>query len=251
MKLMALIEDTLDSSTSLHLRQNTVDGIEFGAIFDVNDRYRYSLWRAWSAHHPRVAFILLNPSTADEQRNDPTIRRCMRFARAWNFGSMEVLNLFAFRATDYKELFRASDPIGQENSRFLLQEVQRCSTVVLGWGTRGKFLSRDRQVIQLLADRKEVYCLGLTKDGQPRHPLYIKGDTKLEPFDMSYEEWVPDPSDVGELVSPPLIPTYCTTSASSEERRNSHHCHSATTVILSASEESHCPTREILRWRSE
>ena len=94
MKLMALMEDSLDSTTSLHLRQNNVDGMEYGAIFDVNDRYRYSLWRAWSAHHPRIAFVLLNPSTADEQRNDPTIRRCMGFARAWNFGSMEVVNLF-------------------------------------------------------------------------------------------------------------------------------------------------------------
>ena len=202
MKPMALIEDTLDSSTSLHLRQNTVNGIEYGAIFDVNDRYRYSLWRAWSAHHPRIAFILLNPSTADEQRNDQTIRRCMGFARAWNFGSMEVVNLFAYRATDYRELFRASDPIGEENNRFLMQAVQRCSTVVLGWGTRGKFLSRDHQVIQMLTGRNDVYCLGKTKEGQPRHPLYIKGDTNLEPFDTSYEEWAPDVTDVWELVSP-------------------------------------------------
>jgi hypothetical protein len=202
MKLMALIEDTLDSSTSLKLRQNAVNGIEYGAIFDVYGRYRYSLWRAWSVYHPRIVFILLNPSTADEQKNDPTIRRCMGFAQAWNFGSMEVVNLFAYRATDYRELFRASDPIGEENNRFLMQAVERCSTVVLGWGTRGKFLGRDRQVIQMLTGRNNVYCLGKTKDGQPRHPLYIKGDANLESFDMSYEEWVPDSSDVWKLVSP-------------------------------------------------
>jgi len=185
MKLMALIEDTLDSSTSLHLRQNTVSGIEYGAIFDVNGRYRYSLWRAWSPYYPRIVFVLLNPSTADEQRNDPTIRRCIGFARAWHFGSMEVVNLFAYLATDYRELFKVSDPIGQGNNRFLLQAVERCSTVVLGWGTRGTFLSRDRQVIQMFVRKKDVYCLGLTKDGQPRHPLYIQGDTNLEPFDIS------------------------------------------------------------------
>jgi hypothetical protein len=196
MKLLALIEDTLDSSTNLHLRRNTVSGIEYGAILDDNGSYRYSLWRAWSAHHPGIVFILLNPSTADEQRNDPTIRRCMGFARAWNFGSMEVVNLFAYRATDYKELFNVSDPIGEENNRFLIQAVERCSTVVLGWGNRGTFLSRDRQVIQLLTGRNDVYCLGMTKDGQPRHPLYIKGDANLEPVDMSSEEWVPDASDV-------------------------------------------------------
>jgi hypothetical protein len=182
MKLMELIEDTLDSSTSLHLRQNTINGIEYGAIFDVNARYRYSLWRTWSVYYPRIVFVLLNPSTADEQRNDPTIRRCMGFARAWSFGSIEVVNLFAYRATDYRALFKADDPIGEENYRFLLQAVERCSTIVLGWGNRGTLLGRNRQVIQLLNRRNDVYCLGTTKDGQPRHPLYLKGDTSLMPL---------------------------------------------------------------------
>jgi hypothetical protein len=182
MKLMARFEDTLDSTLRLRLRQNTMNGIEYGAIFDVNGRYRYSLWHAWSANHPRIAFVLLNPSTADEQRNDQTIRRCMGFARAWNFGSMEVVNLFAFRATDYRELFKVHDPIGEENNRFLLQAVARCSTVVVGWGTRGTLYSRDLQVMSLLAGKKDAYCLGITKDGQPRHPLYVKGNTNLVPI---------------------------------------------------------------------
>ena len=182
MKLIARFEDTLDSMKQLHLRQNTVASIEYGAIFDINGRYRYSLWRAWSSYHPRILFVLLNPSTADEQKNDPTIRRCMGFARAWNFGSMEVVNLFAYRATDYRELFKVSDPIGEENNRFLMQAVERCSTVVLGWGTKGPLLGRDRQIMSLLAGRNDVYCLGITKDGQPRHPLYVKGDTSLVSF---------------------------------------------------------------------
>ncbi len=177
--LMTLIEDILDSMTSLHLRQNNVDGIEYGAIFDVSSRYRYSLWRGWSADHPRIAFILLNPSTADEHRNDPTIRRCIGFARAWNFGSIEVVNLFAYRATDYRELFKASEPVGAENNRFLIQAVERSSTIVLGWGTKGMFISRDRQVMSLLTGRNNLYCLGFTKDGLPRHPLYIKSNTGL------------------------------------------------------------------------
>ena len=95
---------------------------------------------------------------------------------------MEVVNLFAYRATDYRELFKVSDPVGAENNRFLMQAVERCSTVVLGWGNRGTFLGRDRQVMSLLAWRNDLYCLGITKDGQPRHPLYVKGDTNLEPF---------------------------------------------------------------------
>ena len=121
-----------------------MDGMAFGAVFDASDRYRYSLWRAWSAYHPRIVFVLLNPSTANEQRNDPTIRRCIGFARAWNCGSVEVMNLFAYRATDYKELFKVSDPVGEENNRFLMRAVERCSTVVVGWGTRGTLLGRDR-----------------------------------------------------------------------------------------------------------
>src|SRR6266487_5248505 len=109
MKLIARFEDSLDSTIRLHLRQYTEDGIEFGAVLDVSGIYRYSLWRAWSAYHPRIVFVLLNPSTADEQRNDPTIRRCMGFARTWNFGSVEVVNLFAYRATDCREFLKKDD----------------------------------------------------------------------------------------------------------------------------------------------
>jgi hypothetical protein len=182
MNLMARFEDTLDPTIRLHLRQNNVDCIESGAVFDVYGMYRYSLWRAWSPCHPRIAFVLLNPSTADEQKNDPTIRRCLGFARAWKFGSMEVVNVFAYRATDYRELFKVSNPIGEENNRYLMQAVERCSTVVVGWGTRGTLYGRDSQVMSLLAGRNDVHCLGITKDGQPRHPLYVKGDTSLVPF---------------------------------------------------------------------
>lgn len=166
----------------LHQNQKRMVGMDCGAEFDTSGRYRYALWRAWSANYPRVVFILLNPSTADEQRNDPTIRRCMGFARAWQFGSVEVVNLFAYRATDGRELLKAVDPVGEENNRFLMRAVERCSTVVVGWGSRGTLLGRDREVISLLAGRKDVYCLGTTKGGHPRHPLYVRGDTVLEHF---------------------------------------------------------------------
>jgi hypothetical protein len=129
-----------------------------------------------------MVFILLNPSTADEERNDPTIRRCIGFARDWQFGSVEVVNLFAYRATDGRELLMVDDPVGEENNHFLMQAVERCSTVVVGWGIKGTLLGRGSQVLHLLAGRKDVYCLGITKDGQPRHPQYVKGDTVLVPF---------------------------------------------------------------------
>ncbi len=159
-----------------------MDGLEYGAIFDMIGKYRYTLWREWSTYHPRIVFILLNPSTADEERNDPTIRRCIGFARARKFGSVEVVNLFAYRATDARELLKIDDPVGDENDLFLIHAVERCSTVVVGWGSRGTLLGRDRKVLSLVADKKDVFCLGITKDGQPRHPLYVKGDTVLVPF---------------------------------------------------------------------
>jgi hypothetical protein len=153
--------------------------MECGAVFDESGMYRYSLWRAWHAGHPRVVFIMLNPSTADEQRNDPTIRRCIEFARAWQFGSVEAVNLFAYRTTDARELIRVDDPVGEENDRFIEKAVEICATIVASWGTKGGLLGRDRQVLQLLTCKQNVYCLGVTKDGHPRHPLYVRGDTRL------------------------------------------------------------------------
>jgi hypothetical protein len=182
MKLTTRLEDALVFAKRVHQRQNNVTGLEYGAVFDVSESYRYSLWRTWSAYQPRIVFVLLNPSTADGERSDPTIRRCIGFARAWKFGSLEVVNLFAYRATDARELFKLNDPVGEENNYFLMQAVERCSTVVVGWGTRGTLLGRDNQVMSLLAGRKDVYCLGITKDGQPRHPLYVKRDIIPVPF---------------------------------------------------------------------
>jgi hypothetical protein len=182
MKLTAQFEDALVIAKQFHHKQNNVPGIQYSAIFDASNSYRYSLWRTWSAYHPRIVFVLLNPSTADEERNDPTIRRCIGFAQTWKFGSVEVVNLFAYRATDARMLLKIDDPVGEENNRFLIMAVERCSTVVVGWGTSGTLLGRDRQVLSLLAGRKEVYCLGITKDGQPRHPLYVKGNSVLVPF---------------------------------------------------------------------
>ncbi len=167
----------------LHHKRNGVAAMEFGAVFDESGRYRYALWRAWSDDYPRIVFIMLNPSTADGEKNDPTIRRCIGFAHVWQFGSMEVVNLFAYRATDASELLRVDDPVGAENNRFLIQAIERCSIVIAGWGTKGSLLERDCQVMQLLTDMmKNVYCLGITKNGCPRHPLYMRGDTQLMPF---------------------------------------------------------------------
>lgn len=153
-----------------------------GAIFDDTNTYRYTLWRAWSGDHPRLTFVMLNPSTADAQENDPTISRCIGFARRWGFGALEVVNLFAYKATYSHDLLKVKNPVGEENDRFLLQALSRSSCIVVAWGTKGILLDRNKQVLQLLAQWQNVHCLGVTKDGHPRHPLYVKGDTGLIPF---------------------------------------------------------------------
>jgi hypothetical protein len=163
-------------------KQSPIAGMQCGAKFDASGMYRYSLWRAWYIDHPRVGFIMLNPSTADERGNDPTIRRCIDFAHTWQFGSVEVVNLFAYRTTDARELIRVDDPVGKENDLFIDKAIEGCSTIVVSWGTKGRLLGRDRQVLQLLVGKQNVYCLGVTKDGHPRHPLYVRGDTRLVPF---------------------------------------------------------------------
>src|SRR5712691_8908019 len=172
---MSIHEKLLSSSQSGSSKSS-------GAIFDRTGRYRYSLWRGWSADHPRMVFVMLNPGTADEQRNDPTISRCISFAHAWGFGSVEVVNLFAYRTSYPIELIKAPDPVGKDNDRFLAQALERAARIVAAWGMNGTLLGRDQYVSQLLAHRHDVYCFGTTKGGHPRHPLYLKRDTPLVAF---------------------------------------------------------------------
>jgi hypothetical protein len=142
-----------------------------GATFSADRRYRYRLWRRWDRSRSVVLFVMLNPSTADGRRDDPTIRRCIGFARAWGFGGVEVVNLFAYRATDPRELGRVGDPVGPHNDRYIRRAIRRSRLVVLAWGAR----ARARRLLSL----RRAHCLGLTRAGQPRHPLYLRGD--LEP----------------------------------------------------------------------
>ncbi|MDX2097143.1 MAG: DUF1643 domain-containing protein [Leptolyngbyaceae cyanobacterium bins.59] len=149
------------------------------AEFDETGTYRYSLHRQWNLEAPDLGFIMLNPSTADADRDDPTIRRCIQFAESWGYGSLEVVNLFAYRATHPKVLLQAPDPVGPENDRYLLQMIDRTQTVIVAWGNRGVFQNRSQDVLTLLKTLEKkasdsLYCLGLTRARQPRHPLYIK-----------------------------------------------------------------------------
>ena len=141
--------------------------------------YRYALWRTWDATKPYVFFICLNPSTADEIDDDPTLVRCMGFARSWGYGGLCMGNLFAFRATQPQDLKESSNPIGDDNDYWLEQLSKDAGIVVAGWGNHGVFLDRSAKVLSKL---KEVYCLKINKSGEPSHPLYLNRGLDPLPF---------------------------------------------------------------------
>lgn len=146
---------------------------ESDAIFSPCKRYRYRLWRRWS-DGPSIAFLMLNPSTADAFRNDPTVERCHRRAVDMGFGALEVVNIFAFLATDPKNLKKAKEPVGPLNDKVLIETARAADMVVCAWGSHGTHNARDIDVRQLLkAANITPHILALTKFDQPRHPLYV------------------------------------------------------------------------------
>lgn len=148
--------------------------------------YRYSLTRTWSQVevnkppvHAAALFVLLNPSTATAEKDDPTIRRCVGYAKRWGFGGVWIGNIFAFRATDPADMKRAEDPIGPRNDEYLWHLAASADLIVCGWGQHAGYQQRGRAVQRLLRTF-ELKCLKLTKYGEPCHPLYLRGD--LEPI---------------------------------------------------------------------
>jgi len=157
--------------------------IQKGAEISNCGRYRYRLTRTWDASLPPVCWVMLNPSTADATHDDPTIKKCCKFARAWGHGGIVVVNLFAYRATDPKELRKAVEPIiGRDNDEHILAATEG-RRIIAAWGTDGEIQGRDYEVVELLAGRR-IECLGTTKGGHPRHPLYMRDDTSPLPFDI-------------------------------------------------------------------
>lgn len=143
------------------------------ATYSACTHYRYSLARRWAAG-TTLNFVMLNPSTADEAQNDPTVERCERRARMLGFGGFCVTNIFAWRDTDPQAMRRADDPVGLENNAVLLSEARAADQVVAAWGTHGAHRERGAEVAAMLrAQGIELYHLGLSKHGHPRHPLYV------------------------------------------------------------------------------
>ena len=147
-----------------------------GATFSDDRVYRYRLWRIWNPGRPRMTFVMLNPSTADENVDDPTVKRCIDFAMRWGWGSLDVLNIFALRATDPHELMKVSKPtaIGPDNDWHLSHVEGEC---VAAWGNWGALFDRGDEVRRML---RAARCFGLTGRGEPRHPLYLRNDSELQ-----------------------------------------------------------------------
>lgn len=157
------------------------------AVLSPDGHYRYQLCRIWDGTEPHVVWILLNPSTADADLDDPTVRRCMAFAHTWGAGGIVIVNLFAARATNPAVLAALGDPIGPQNALHLRAAVKHPAVqkIVCGWGVHGNLHDRGESVradLALWGLGRKVFCLGKTKDGQPKHPLYLAWHTPLEPF---------------------------------------------------------------------
>ena len=156
------------------------------AAFSADRTYRYVLTRTWDQTARTMTWIMLNPSTADAMADDPTIRRCKAFARREGFGGMAVVNLFGLRATDPRALRDHPDPAGPANDWFLRLHTQAAPRTVAAWGARGALHGRAAEVAGMLAAIPGVRleCLGVTADGSPRHPLYVRSDAPLIPWEV-------------------------------------------------------------------
>lgn len=155
--------------------------IEKSAIFSPCRKYRFTLERHWKREKGFALFVCLNPSTADENIDDPTIRRCIRFSETWGYGGLVMCNIFSLRSTDPKALYTQSliEPIS-ENYNYIEKYSKFAGITIAAWGNHGDLNSRGETVLRSFL--KKPYHLGLTKSGQPKHPLYLRSNTKPQPF---------------------------------------------------------------------
>ena len=153
---------------------------ETGATFSPCRRWRYLLWRRWDAAKPVANFLMLNPSTADEVKLDPTCARARDYAERWGYGTLIVTNIFAFRNTNPNAMKAAKDPVGPGNDAAILKAASQSAIVVCAWGNHGQFLGRSKEILKKLkAKNIGLHTLRLNGNGEPAHPLYLPG--KLTP----------------------------------------------------------------------
>ena len=150
-----------------------------GAKFSACRRWRYLLWRCWDASRPAANFLMLNPSTADEVKLDPSCTRARVYAERWGYGALVVTNLFGWRATDPQDMKRAKDPVGRGNDAAILRAARESAIVVCAWGNHGAHLGRSAKVLRLLVEGGiDLHFLKRNGDGEPAHPLYLPGDLR-------------------------------------------------------------------------
>lgn len=164
-----------------------MDKMASSAWFSSCRTWRYGLFRVWNSKKMLCMFIGLNPSTADETNNDPTVTRCIKYAERWGYGGLIMTNIFAYRSTDPNILLRVEDPIGPENMYALTHYARYSKLIVAAWGNWGFLKDQGRQVRQLLVDQR-LHILGLNKTGEPKHPLYLKSD--LQPVLWNQVDWL-------------------------------------------------------------
>lgn len=157
--------------------------LENDAVISDCGKYRYLLRRTWNHNAPRALLVMLNPSTADAKLDDATIRSCVRLLSSHGYGSMEVVNVYGWRATDPTELAKQSDPVGPRNQIVIEAAIHRCDVVICAWGAYPPARERATAILNAVrSHRPATYCFGKTKSGAPKHPLYIKSGTPLEVF---------------------------------------------------------------------
>lgn len=155
------------------------------AVFSEDRKYRYALSRVWDNRGKILVFCMLNPSTADEIVNDPTIERCQRRAKQMGFGALVVVNIFALRSTDPKALYEEEDPYGPENMRIVLEMSKTADMVICGWGKHGALNNHGKFMLMRMRNHGiKPHALKINKDGSPAHPLYIGYDVKPIPIDF-------------------------------------------------------------------
>src|SRR5258705_418308 len=145
-----------------------------GAAFSPCRKWRYLLWRQWDPKKPAANFLMLNPSTADEVKLDPTCSRARDYAERWGYGALIVTNIFSFRNTNPNKMKAAKDPVGPGNDAAIVRAARQSALVVCAWGNHGAFMARSARVRALLKDQK-LFALRVNANGEPAHPLYLPG----------------------------------------------------------------------------
>jgi hypothetical protein len=158
--------------------------MELGAEFSPDRKYRWTLHRIWQPTAPLVCYVLLNPSTADETANDPTVSRCQARAINAGFGGLLVVNIFAWRSTDPAALYKVADPVGgAPNNMAIMNAARKSKLVVCGWGMHGVLQNRGEKVLELIRSAGKVpHALRINSDGSPKHPLYLSYKLKPKPI---------------------------------------------------------------------